>query len=237
MAMRPSWSLENARTLRHAMGAMQLRVPSGDFSGPGTRIGSVVIATRAAGLAVFALLAVVGVAACGQRTAASSTGRLEEDLVHGIAVQLPPGWQRAKVSLTPALSDPREVLSVATFPLHYRQTGCAHFPSSALEDLGPGDALITLEERGLDPHSTWPDFPLRPAHFTAGLGGRSEASACAPSARFTDHWFGFTDGGRHFHVLVAFGPDPSAGVQRQAWEVLDSLKVDPRVRPDWQSSG
>jgi hypothetical protein len=159
--------------------------------------------------------------------------------VHGIAVELPPGWQRATVSLTPNLEDPRAVLSVGTFPLRYRETDCEHVPTSALEDLGPGDAFVTLEERGLDPHSTWPpDFPPRPAHFGPQLGApNADASECAPGARFTNHWFGFTDSGRHFHVLVAFGPTASATVQRQAWQILDSLKIDPRVRPDWRSSG
>jgi hypothetical protein len=52
-------------------------------------------------------------------------------------VELPPGRQRATVSLTPGLVDPREVLSVATFPLRYRPTRCDHVPGSALEDLGP----------------------------------------------------------------------------------------------------
>ena len=110
-------------------------------------------------------------------------------------------------------------------------------PGSALEDLGPRDAFVTLLERGLDPSSTWSDFPARPARFGAALGVPSEASQCVPTARFTDHWFGFTDGGRHFHVLVAFGPDAPAEVQRQAWEILDRLRIDPAVRPDWPSSG
>jgi hypothetical protein len=110
-------------------------------------------------------------------------------------------------------------------------------PSSALEDLGAGDALVTLQERGVDSHSTWLDFPARPAHFGPGLGGPSEASECSPSARFADHWFGFTDGNRHFHVLVAFGPEVAASVRSEAWQILDSLKIDPRVRPHWQSSG
>jgi hypothetical protein len=55
--------------------------------------------------------------------------------------------------------------------------------------------------------------------------------------QFSDHWFGFSDGGRHFHVLVAFGPRASAEVQREAWAILDGLRVDPGVVPDWQSSG
>jgi hypothetical protein len=58
-----------------------------------------------------------------------------------------------------------------------------------------------------------------------------------PSARFTDHWFAFTDGDRHFHVLVAFGPQAPAAGRREAWAILDSLRIDPRVRPGWRSSG
>ena len=155
---------------------------------------------------------------------------------HGLTVELPPGWQAASESLTPHLTDPREELAVATVPLRYRQTRCAHVPGSALSDLGPGDAFVTLQERGLGVGEE-PAFPARPAHFGPGLGGASEASACVPGASFADHWFGFSDGGRHFHVMVAFGPQASAEVQRQAWAILDSLRVDPGVVPDWKSSG
>jgi hypothetical protein len=38
-------------------------------------------------------------------------------------------------------------------------------------------------------------------------------------------------------VMVAVGPQASADVQRQAWAILDSLRVDPGVVPNWQSSG
>jgi hypothetical protein len=177
----------------------------------------------AAGLAVLAL------AGCG--TTHHSYG------AHGLTVTLPPGWRAARASLTPALRDPREVLAVATFPLRYRQTACAHVAGSALEDLGPDDAFITLQERGLDPSSSWADFPERPAHFGPRLGGPSEASACVPSAHFSDHWFGFTAGGRHFHADVAFGPRASAATRARAWAVLDSLRVDAGTRPTWPSSG
>ena len=154
---------------------------------------------------------------------------------HGLTVRLPPGWQSAPVNLTPHLVDPREELAVATFPLRYRDMRCAHVPGSVLEDVRPGDAFVTLPERGLGA-AAGPDFPARPAHFGPVLGGPSEASACVPSARFADHWFGFSDGGRHFHVMVAFGPQASADVRRQAWAILDSLRVDPGVVPDWKSS-
>jgi hypothetical protein len=156
---------------------------------------------------------------------------------HGLTAQLPPGWQAATESLTPHLTDPREELAVATVPLRYHETGCAHVPGSALSDLGPQGAFVTLQERGLGVPDGDQGFPARPAQFGPGLGGPSEASACVPGARFEDHWFGFSDGGRHFHVMVAFGPQAPADVQRQAWAILDSLRVDPGVVPDWQSSG
>jgi hypothetical protein len=156
---------------------------------------------------------------------------------HGLTAALPPGWQAASESLTPHLTDPREELAVATYPLRYRPTECAHMPGSALEAIGPGDAFVTLEERGLGVPEGEADFPSRPARFGPELGGPSEAGACAPGARFSDHWFGFSDGGRHFHVLVVFGPQASAAVRRQAWSILDGLRVDPAVVPDWRSSG
>ena len=69
------------------------------------------------------------------------------------------------------------------------------------------------------------------------LGGPSEASQCVPTAHFSDHWFGFTAGGRHFHADVAFGPHASATTRAQAWTILDTLRVDPAIRPDWPASG
>jgi hypothetical protein len=155
----------------------------------------------------------------------------------GLAVELPEGWQRAAATLTPRLTDPVEVLAVGTFPLREGGDNCSHMAERALTEIGARDAFVTLLERGYDRGSTWPDFPPRPERFGPGLGGPSEASACVRGSRFTDHWFGFTDGGRHFHVLVAFGPDAPPAVRDQAWAVLDSLRVDPSIQPDWPSSG
>jgi hypothetical protein len=183
------------------------------------------------------LLAVAAVAlsGCGAATAARPATDAPRYEAHGVSVVLPAGWTHATRSLTPGLFDPREVMSVATYPLEYRRIGCNHMPSSALADIGPRDAFVTLMERGRG--NEWKSFPPRPAHFSAALGGRSEAIDCVPGAHFTDHWFGFSDGGRHFHVLVAFGPDAPAAVRDEAWAVLDGLRVDPSVQPDWDSTG
>ena len=107
--------------------------------------------------------------------------------------------------------------------------------SSALEDLGPTDAFVTIQERGLNPGASWEGFAPRPEHFGPRPEDGSEAPECAPGTPFSDHWIWFTDRGRHFHVRVAFGPQASAETQDEAWDMLDSLRVDPRVRPDWDS--
>ena len=186
----------------------------------------------AAGLAALALVA----PGCGDSAPAATGPKPVTAHGRGVTVELPENWQRAAASLTPELQDPREALSVGTFPLRYRGGACAHLPSSALGDLGPRDAFLTLQERGRNPGASWDGFPPRPERFGPHLGQRSESAACAPGARFTDHWIWFTDAGRHFHLLVAFGRDAPAEVRDQAWRILDSLKVDAAARPDWSST-
>ena len=160
---------------------------------------------------------------------------LVRDSAHGLSYRLPAGWHRAPRSLTPHLEDPREELSAATYPLSYRPGGCAHVATSALAELPPSGAFVTVLERGRG--GSLAGFPQRPATFGPGLGGPSEASACVPGRHFTDHWFAFADGGRKFHVDVAFGPRASDATKSAAWSLLDSLHVDARVRPSWRSSG
>jgi hypothetical protein len=185
---------------------------------------------------VLILTATLTAAACGAQEASVSSPAEARFAAHGVTVGLPPGWAPAPAPLT-RTTDPREVLAVGTFPLRYRRTECNHLPTSALEDLGPRDALVLLLERGLDPASSWSDFPPRPERFGPALGVASEAAACAPEARFADRFFGMSDAGRHFHVQVAFGPDAAAATRAQAWAILDSLRVDPDARPDWPASG
>jgi hypothetical protein len=106
-------------------------------------------------------------------------------------------------------------------------------PVGALEAIGPRDAFVTLMERGRGDVG----FPPRPERFGPELGDRSEVTECTTRDAYTDHWFGFDDGGRKFHVLVAFGSDAPAATREEAWGVLDSLRIDPGVRPDWPSAG
>lgn len=174
-------------------------------------------------------------AGCGGGGASPSTRwRPVSDQRHGLRFQLPTGWQRARVNLTPHLVDPREELSVGTFPLQYRPDGpCSQFPVSALEDLRPHDAFITVQERG---RGSAAGFPARPRRFGPSLGGPADVPGCVPGKSFTNYWFTFADARRHFHVLVVFGFAASPIVERQAWQILDSLNVDPARRPTWRGS-
>ena len=155
------------------------------------------------------------------------------DRAHGISFDLARGWHRASMNLTPHLADPREVLSAGTFVPRYRRTACAQAPGSALEQLRAGGAFVTVQERG---RGSAGGFPRRPKHFGPNLGGPADFHSCVPGAHYLDHWFAFAVGGRHFNVDVAFGPRASRVTQSQAWGLLDSLTVDPRVRPSWRSS-
>ena len=176
------------------------------------------------------LLVAVLLAGCGEdepAPAKPANGR-------GITAQLPPGWEATRTNLTPQLADPRQAFAAATYPLRYRRTECANVPGSALEDLGPRDAFVELEERGRGAGGA---FPPRPERFGPGLGTESTSSECVPRARFREHWFEFSDAGRSFHVRVAFGPEAPAAVQDEAWRILDSLWINPDVAVGWKSAG
>lgn len=61
-------------------------------------------------------------------------------------ISYPREWFLAESSLTPNLSDPSELFSVA-FPLVYRETDCAHMPKGALDVMGPSDVFVSVQER------------------------------------------------------------------------------------------
>src|ERR671922_1738166 len=48
---------------------------------------------------------------------ASARWTVEIDRDHGFSVELPSGWTRAYGKLTPQITEPREILAVATLPL------------------------------------------------------------------------------------------------------------------------
>jgi hypothetical protein len=208
------------------------------------------------GVAAIAILALVG---CGEAThararhdrpaRASQVGwQSYESRRWGYRVIFPAGWHRATHSLTPNITDPVEILSVATFPLRTGQALCG--VAGALARVRPAGALVTIQERGIGAYGG-PDFPPRPVRFQPNpqLPGRSEWPYCAavrPGQRrwsprrpvpMLDYYFGFGDAGRAFHVLVAIGRTAPKSVRSQAFWILDRLWLDPSVKPRWRSSG
>lgn len=166
-----------------------------------------------------------------------------EDRRWGYSVMFPSSWHRAGRSLTPSITDPVEILSLATFPLREGDELCGARGEGALARVPPAGALVTIQERGRGAYGG-PDFPPRPAHFRSDseLAGRSTWPYCAvrtgdPPLPMLDYWFGFGDAGRAFHVLVAVGKSAPAEVRRDAFRILDSLRFDASAKPDWRSSG
>jgi hypothetical protein len=154
---------------------------------------------------------------------------------HGFTVALPPGWRLATESLTPALSDPREILSAGTFPLAYRPSACNHMPTGALRAIGPGDGFVTVEERGRGGSTV--GFPARPASFGGTAEQRSgDVAAClGDGSRAHEYWIPFRDAGRRFYALVVLGPRASRQTKEEAFAILDRLRFE-RVQPSWRST-
>lgn len=194
------------------------------------------------GLPLTALL--IALAGCGSSGGAAVTPAdapaddpgTYESADRGFSVAIPPGWHRAEEGLSD-LGDPVEILVAGTFPPHRIGPDCGPV---GLGNFESEDVLVTILERGRDPSASWTDFPPRPDRFAFEPGMTSESAECFGASHqvpLEDHWFGFTDAGRHFHVLVAIGADAPPQRAREAYSILDSLRFDPSVKPDWRSAG
>jgi hypothetical protein len=159
----------------------------------------------------------------------------------GYMVSLAANWQRATSSLTPNLADPREILSLGTFPLRYRPTNCEAFAGSAQQDLGDDDAFLTIMESGIPtPEHEYPEgrivgVPQRPRRFGPESGGGPRVTDC-PGSRAMVQWINFRDAGRYFYALVAFGKSAPGELRRDAYRILDCLRFDPDLKPYWRAS-
>lgn len=175
-----------------------------------------------------AAVALVTLAGCGhERSAERRPGpgpgwTVYHDARAGFSVEYPSGWHRAERSLTPALVEPRELISVGTGPLRVRDTSCAQFPTAALEAMGPSDALVSVQER----RRGRPQGPPRQRPFRLGRADTSEAVLCIAGGRPPlTYWRAFTDRGRQLYVLVALGRGAPASRRREVLRVLDSLRL------------
>jgi hypothetical protein len=188
-------------------------------------------------LVIVGVLIAVEAQSHGERAGELASASTYQDPRRGYTVTVPGGWHRAEASLAPTLVDPREILAVATFPL---QNGDL---CDALQRVPPGEAFVTVQERGRGAYGSG-GFPARPARFEPdpALPGSSAWPYCVggddkPPIPILDYWFEFSDAGRAFHVFVGIGTGASTHVRREAFDILNSLRFDAAVKPDWNTVG
>jgi hypothetical protein len=187
------------------------------------------VRTLARVVPVILLLALVG---CGN---ANPEWTAHSEPARGYSVEFPDGWRLATEPMS-RISEPRELFSVGTFALEWQPTNCEAFAGAAGASMGRAAVVVTVWERGFDRHSTWSDFPARPAAFGPVGDGEPAGGECGEPAGTKTHWRNFSEAGRHLHTLVRIGPDASPGSAADAWSVLDRLRLDPDYQPDWRAS-
>jgi hypothetical protein len=189
------------------------------------------------------LLGAVAAAACGKnpsadRPAAADTVTTEaadwttyEVPDVGLTISFPSSWKRATGQLMPMLGDPRELVALGTSELRPGGENCAHMPENAVEEMGPTDAFVVVEERlgELGEGSGSAGYPQRPQHFGPDDGYASEAVDCLDRPKeFFDRFIPFRDEGRRFYAYVAFGNEASLRIREAAWAILDGLDIEPQ---------
>ncbi len=144
---------------------------------------------------------------------------------------VPTGWGMASESLSPLGGAGGQLFAVGTFEMRPSLEDCVHIPAQAVEDMGPEDAFVWVEEGG----SAGPAGADQPSSFAELIDGVDESSMpywCLTPAGRTDlgvlQWITFTRAGRGFYAIVAVGRDAPASRVTEAVTVLDSF--DPPLR-------
>lgn len=161
----------------------------------------------------------------------------------GFTITFPADWLPSAEPINTWVCSPYEILALATYPL--RPGGEAvidsQVPSLAIEDLGPNDTMIWLNEDGSTCDGGTPvggsneGFPPRP-HPMGPFTVCRDAELCPDPdglglgiPRLRAWWFYFGDQGRGIYVFVGMGEEAFADDARVqlAWDVLDSLRFLP----------
>lgn len=188
---------------------------------------------RRGGLATIACLGVAVLASgCAdgpdvRADAAPAGWTTFHDVDRGFTVQFPSDWRRARRSLTPYLSAPRELVSLGTGPL--RTSGpqdCAQMPQGALKAMSSRDVLVSIQEWGTDGND---DHGLRPASLRLDRSNRTEQLQCTDPRRQDVWWLTFGDRGRRFYALIALGREAPPARRLQAQRILRSLRIAPNA--------
>lgn len=183
---------------------------------------------------VWGLVAAVLATGCGATGPVApdfksgSQGPRITDVRHGYSVALPAGWYRARRNLTPQLLDPREILSVATYPLRYerrarcRIPGC---PTPALNGFRATDILMSIQER-VHARTATEDVAIDLERRQAGLG--AGPGSCTRGRVAWYAFEAFAEAGRSLYVLVVVGKRAPARAGADLKRLLGSLRFGPR---------
>lgn len=182
-------------------------------------------------------MAALALPACGDGEG-TEPSTVHQRPAKGYSLTIPDGWHRAAHSLTPTITDPLEMVALATAPFREGEGVCR-----ALGRVVPDGAFVTVQER-LHGGAGTPDFPPRPGEFRPrpAVEAHSAWSWCGrrdsePPLPMDHYWFGFSDSGRAFHVLVAFGKDAPEAMRTEAFALLDSMRLAPaETRPAFSIS-
>jgi hypothetical protein len=177
------------------------------------------------------LLAAVAIAAGAVAAASGAAGGPAADYAdpaRGVSAMVPAGWHAAG-PLT-ALAFPREIVTVASFPLR-RGGSCG--PDRALEDMPADGALVFVLEYRPARGPVWTggthraSFPPRPAH----LGLPRTAPQSYECFGRPGYLLRFRDADRPLQIMVALGPKATPSRRRAVERVLDGLRFTPLPPP------
>jgi hypothetical protein len=158
-------------------------------------------------------------------------GSIYRDDADGFSVSVPDGWQVADQPINTWVTDPKEILAVATYRLVPGGEAVADMqvPGNAVDGLGPSDMFIWVSQRaGADASYPPKPIPFSPGAICSGYSSCEQGRALGIEG-IRAWWFYFRSEGRGIYVFIGMGEqafdDP--GRAQQAWDVLDSLTFDP----------
>lgn len=145
-----------------------------------------------------------------------------EDQANDVAVAVPPRWHVADEIQTPNLADPGEILTLATVELDGRSAShCAQQPG-AVEQLGPSDALVTVQET-----TGTQGFPTRPRpirEFQYATDDLATTGCFANADDIVHKRIDFHDADRAFYVYATYGANPSDDLRHTVLRIVNSLR-------------
>lgn len=137
----------------------------------------------------------------------------------------PAGWAVAEQRLTPNLADPIEQVTASTAPMPTGGDTCAQVPDAAVEVLGPGDALVSIQRRA----------GVHPPDGVPALGTLGELDDDWTDAAFLDcaanadelvaYWTETTWGGISLDLLVVHHSHTPRRVVDEAVAVANSFRT------------